>query len=197
MVGELKRSLSWRALKKPIRAFQSWTHDSSTSVFCFSNKKTHGWLCSTEAAGLFVKGFTFLGTEEHVQSSMYACLWVPSSIYTIMHSPPCKLSVHRISYGETLSFNTELSQKKNTKEQINVFHKLSTAHKTNPRNIDFHVSPAKRFGKPNNVQMFPWTARETWIATSIYTAVKGLGVVKWDSTCRLSRNHSFIYSSST
>ena len=153
MVGELKRSLSWRALKKPIKAFQSRTRDSSTRIFCFSNKKTHGWFCSAEAAGLFVKRFTFIESEEHVQSSARApCLWAQSSI----HSAPCELMVHRIKPRRNFILQLcSLSRKKNTKEQINVFHKLSTAHKTNPRNIDIHVSPAKEMVNQTMYKCFP------------------------------------------
>lgn len=66
-------------------------------------------------------------------------------IYTHYHpfTTPPEATPHSLSYGETLSFNTEISQKKNTKEQINVFHKVSTAHKTNPTHIDFYVRPFK------------------------------------------------------
>lgn len=74
---------------------------------------------------------------------MCACLRAQSSIHHYPVSSPYKRRRKFI-----LQRRAKLKEKYQ-KEQINAFHQLSTAHKTNPRNIDFRVSPWKRDGKAN------------------------------------------------
>ena len=168
MVGELKRSLSWRALKKPIRAFHSWTRDSSTLVF--SNKKKDTWLILLRGGcpARLLNALPSSDLKKHVQSPMCACLWAQSSIH---HYPVSS------QYKRRRKFILQRRAKPKEKYQRNksMFSTNWALHTKQIPEISTSTLAAEKemVKQTNNVQMFSWTARETWIATSIHTAVKG------------------------
>ena len=93
------------------------------------------------------------------------CLWTQSSMHiSYIHDPLNYSTWYQLLHGA----------KRRTKSMFSTNWAL---HKKQiPRNIDFHVRSAKEMVNSTIYKTFPRTARETWIVTSIYTAIKGLGI---------------------